>query len=223
MHKSKKLVLTFSLITLYCICSLSILAQNPSNYYVEEPKLFNGGLVAGMNMCQVDGDKYAGYFKYAPNLGATLYMNLANNISLSLELLYTEKGAKSNFRQNSSSKIYTIISQKINLSYVEIPLLFNISDKRNSKVGLGMSYAQLINGDEKISTNPVSNYDASKYPFLKSDFSFIASGNLHLFKGWYGNLRFQYSLLPIRKNVDYEFARAQQYNNLWTVRIMYLF
>lgn len=140
-----------------------------------------------------------------------------------MELLFVQKGARSNFRQSSSSKIYTIVSQNINLNYAEIPVLIHLHDKRKSHVGLGLSYAQLISANENIRTSPDAAYDPSKYPFLKRDINFIVSGNLHLIKGLYGNIRFQYSVIPIRKNVDYEFARAHQYNNLWVIRLMYLF
>ncbi len=223
MNKSRKIATILSVILLLNSIFLKTKAQNPSYYYLEEPKLFTGGLVAGVNLCQVDGDKYAGYFKSGVNAGAVLYARLNEKLSLSMELLFVQKGARSNFRQSSSSKIYTIVSQNINLNYAEIPVLIHLHDKRKSHVGLGLSYAQLISANENIRTSPDAAYDPSKYPFLKRDINFIVSGNLHLIKGLYGNIRFQYSVIPIRKNVDYEFARAHQYNNLWVIRLMYLF
>lgn len=223
MNKSRKLGTILGVILLLSSIFFRAQGQNPSNYYEEVPKTFSGGLIAGANFCQVDGDKYAGYFKVGVNAGAVLYARISNTFSLSMELLYSQKGARSNFRQNSSSKIYTIINQRINLSYAEIPVLLNVYDKRKSHIGAGLAYAQLISGDEKIETSPVSNYDPAKYPFKKTDINFIASANLSLVKGLYANLRFQYSILPIRKNVDYEFARSQQFNNMWVVRLMYLF
>lgn len=223
MNKSRKLAGIFGFVILNSVLFFRANAQNPSSYYIEEPKLFTGGMVAGANFCQIDGDKYAGYFKPGINAGAILYAHVGNNLKLSMELLYVEKGARSNFRQNSSNNLYTIITQRANLSYAEIPVMANLFDKNKSHVGLGVSYARLINAEEVIVTSPANTYDPDKFPFLKSDFNFIASGNLYLTKGLYANLRFQYSLRPIRKNVDYEFARAEQYNNLWVIRIMYLF
>lgn len=223
MHKSRKLRTIISLIIFLSAIFFQAHAQNPENYYVEEPKLFSGGLIAGTNFCQVDGDRYAGYFKIGINAGAVLYASISNRFSLSMELLYSEKGSRSNFRQNSSSKLYTIVSQKINLSYAEIPVLLNIYDKKKSHLGAGLSYSQLISGTENLVMSPNYAYDPANYPFKKSDLNFIASANLNLVKGLYANLRFQYSILPIRTTVDYEIARSQQYNNLWTLRLMYLF
>lgn len=198
-------------------------AQNPNNYYVEEPKLFTGGLIAGANFCQVDGDRYAGYFKVGVNAGAVLYTRISDRYSLSMELLFSQKGASSNFRQNSASKTFTIVTQKINLNYAEIPVLFNVYDKNKSHIGIGLSYAQLISANETITTSPSYNYDPAQHPFIKRDLNFIAGANLFLAKGLYANLRFQYSVLPIRTSIDYEVARSKQYNNLWVVRLMYLF
>lgn len=223
MNKSRELARILSVIVLLGSTFFQAKSQNPSNYYVEVPKTFSGGLVGGASFSQVDGDKFAGYFKVGVNAGAILYARLSHTFSVSMELLYAQKGSRSNYNQNSSSNKYTVTDQRINLSYAEIPVLLNIYDKHKSHVGMGFSYAQLINADETIKTNPESTYDQSKYPFRKYDINFIASANLHLFKGLYGNLRFQYSVVPVRKNVDYEFARSQQYNNLWVLRVMYLF
>ena len=223
MNKSRKLGTILSVILLLNSIFFEATAQNPSNYYVEVPKTFSGGLVAGSSFCQVDGDKYAGYFKIGINAGAILYARMSNTFSLSMELLYSQKGAKSNFSKSNSSNTLTIVNQRINLDYAEIPILLNIYDKHKSHVGAGFSYAQVINSKETIETSPANRYDESLYPFKKVDINFIASGNLNLVKGLYANLRFQYSILPIRKGVDYEFARSQQFNNMWVLRVMYLF
>lgn len=223
MNKSRKLGTILSVILLTSSIFFGAKAQNPSHFYVEEPKLFTGGLVAGSTFSQVDGDKYAGYFKIGFNAGAILHARISKDFTLSMELLFTQKGARSNFRQNSSSDSFTIVNQNINLNYAEIPILINVYDRRKSHVGIGLSYAQLISSDEKIVTSPTRPYDQNQFPFKKRDVNFIASANLHLVKGLYGNLRFQYSVLPIRENVDYEFARSQQYNNMWVLRVMYLF
>lgn len=223
MNKSRKLGTILSVILLTSSIFFGAKAQNPSYFYVEEPKLFTGGLVAGSTFSQVDGDKYAGYFKIGFNAGAILHARISKDFTLSMELLFTQKGARSNFRQNSSSDSFTIVNQNINLNYAEIPVLINVYDRKKSHVGIGLSYAQLISSEEKIVTSPTRPYDQNQFPFKKSDVNFIASANLHLVKGLYGNLRFQYSVLPIRQNVDYEFARSQQYNNMWVLRVMYLF
>ena len=96
-------------------------------------------------------------------------------------------------------------------------------DKRKSHFGAGFSYSQLINAEEKVTTLEPFNDDLSKYPFKKFDINFLVGGNLHLYKGLFLNVRFQYSMLSVRKNYYPEFGRADQFNNVWVVRLMYLF
>lgn len=224
MVKSRKLATILPLIILLSALFFKAQAQNPSYFYVEEPKLFTGGLVAGANFCQVDGDNYAGYFKTGFNAGAVLYVRVNERFSVSMELLFSQKGARSNFRkQTNSDSAFVIVSQKINLNYAEIPVMLNIYDKRKSHVGVGLSYAQLISADEQVEVAGGYIYDSNKYPFKKQDINIIMGANLNLVKGLYANLRFQYSIIPVRTNVDPEIARSQQYNNMWTLRVMYLF
>jgi hypothetical protein len=223
MYKSRKPGAILSLIILLSFVFSPVAAQNPSNFYVEVPRTFFGGVIMGANFSQVDGDAYAGYYKTGINGGAVLYARINRNFAASLELLYSQKGSRSVFSQFSTSRQYTITDQNIKLNYVEFPLQLNYFDKHKSHVGAGLSYSRLISSSESITSQPANTYDESKYPFRKSDLNIIAGGQLHLWKGLFAGLRFQYSLIPIRKNFDPEFGRAAQYNNMWTVRVMYLF
>jgi hypothetical protein len=199
-------------------------AQNPSNYYVEDPRTFYGGLIGGLNFSQVDGDSYAGYHKVGFNAGGIVYVNLAENLASSLELLYSQKGSRGHQEQESGA--HTLIREyKINLDYAEIAVQLNYFDKRKSHFGAGLSYSQLITAKETIVTDPVDPniQNLELYPFKKGDLNFILGGNLKLWKGLFLNLRFQYSLIPIRKLTPPGYGRSEQYNNMWTVRLMYLF
>lgn len=204
--------------------------RNPSSYYEEIPRVFYGGLLAGVNFAQVDGDSYAGYHKVGLNLGGIMYARVAEHAAFSMELLFSQKGSKGNKPQLSNSNTYEIQNYGINLNYAEIPVLFNYFDKQKSHFGAGFSFSQLISSNETVTTKPEPpggngswSDTLNKYPFKKSDLNFVIGGDLHLIKGLFLNLRFQYSLLSIRKDYYPEFGRAQQYNNTWTLRLMYLF
>jgi hypothetical protein len=104
--------------------------------------------------------------------------------------------------------------------------MINYFDKNKANFGLGLSYAQLISSAETASTTSAALNDSlnfQRYPFKKNDVNFIIGGSLRFFKGFYINLRFQYSLFPVRDDWNKEFGRANHYNNLWTFRLMYLF
>jgi hypothetical protein len=212
---------------LFLVSSLAtVSAQNPSKYYEEIPRTFYGGLLAGVNFSQVDGDAYAGYHKVGFNVGGIVYTRFSEHLAGSLEILFSQKGARGHQVQAIGASDSFLTSYRINLNYAEIPVMLNYFDRRKSHFGAGFSYSQLINGEELIQVtrgNQVSEVDASAYPFRKGDLNFIAGGNLHLVKGLFLNARFQYSLLSIRKEHYPGIGRSDQYNNMWAVRLMYLF
>lgn len=228
MFKIKKLKALF--LTIFTLSSFSFVlkAQNPSSFYIEDPRTFYAGVLAGANFSQVDGDSYAGYHKAGLNLGGIVYAHLGENLAASLEILFSQKGARGHRPQESGAATF-INAYRIDLNYAEIPIQINYFDKRRSHFGAGFSYSQLITSKETLETNPPqvpgnSGYvNLEDYPFKKSDINFIVGGNLHLVKGLFLNARFQYSLASIRKNTPPGYSRADQFNNLWTVRLMYLF
>lgn len=196
-----------------------------SNYYVEEQRVFYGGLVAGTNFTQVDGDYFAGYHKVGINIGGIVYAQLAEHVAASLEILYSQKGSRADVARGTlvNGQPVLITSYNININYAEIPVMINYFDKRKSHFGIGLSYAQLVSGTESLSTIPVVPIDLTKYPFKKSAIDFVAGVQLHLWEGLFLNLRFQYGIIPLRTNIPPDFARATQYNNMFALRLMYLF
>ncbi len=201
-------------------------AQNPATYYEEIPRTFYGGLLVGTNFSQVDGDAYAGYHKVGFNVGGIVYTRFTEHLAASLEILFSQKGARGNQPQRLGNTDTFLTDYRINLNYAEVPIMLNYFDRRRSHFGAGFSYSQLISGEEVIGitrSNQQGEVDASAYPFRKSDVNFLLSGNLHLTKGLFLNARFQYSLFPVRKDHYPGIGRAEQYNNLWAVRLMYLF
>jgi hypothetical protein len=221
MSRTKKfLIPVFILASLFTAGNL--FAQN---YYEEDPHTFYGGLLLGGNFTQVDGDRFAGYHKVGLNVGGIVYAQFAEHIAGSIEILFSQKGSRAHKTQPTTSQAYNILTYDINLNYAEVPLMLNYFDKRKSHFGAGFSYSQLISSKENVLTDPPfpSNIKLEDYPFQKMDVNFLIGFNLHLVKGLFLNGRFQYSVLPIRKNVYSEFGRSQQFNNMWTMRLMYLF
>jgi len=220
MHKSSY----FAVFILIALFPAVAGAQNPSSFYEEEPRTFYGGLLLGSNFSQVDGDNYAGYHKAGLNAGGIVYTHLGEHVAASLEILFSQKGSRSNKPQASNSKKYAIGRYGIDLNYAEVPLQINYFDRRRSHFGGGFSFSRLVSSREYATTTPAFNEDTlANFGFKKSDINLVLGGNLHLWQGLFLNIRFQYSLLSVRKNYYPEFGRAEQYNNLWTLRLMYLF
>ncbi len=203
-------------------------AQNPADYYEEVPRTFYGGLIAGANFTQVDGDNYAGYHKTGMNVGGIVYTKFDEHLAASIEILYSQKGARGHYAQENGNH-NLVDGYKVTLNYAEVPLQLCYFDKRRSHFGAGISIARLVSTKEEGKLNGADFADFDKYPFKKMDYQFIIGGSLHLWQGLFLNARFQYSLVPVRKgergkDLPAEFAgRDEQYNNMWTVRVMYLF
>lgn len=208
------------------------MAQNPDNYYEETPRTFYGGLIAGANFAQIDGDNYAGYHRVGVNAGGIVYTRFDEHLAASIEILYSQKGSHSNKEQPGVNGSY-IYSYDVRLNYAEVPLQLCYFDRRKSHFGAGISISRLVSvqesGRANLNSAPPVNFD--NYPFKKMDYNFIIGGSLHLVAGLFLNARFQYSIVPIRTGnlqngtgvPPYFAGRGQQFNNMWTVRMMYLF
>jgi len=232
MNKSRKFAALLVITVILCTFPSFIHAQDeeddePHGMYLEKPRLFYGGLVAGANFAQVDGDYFAGYHRVGANVGGIVYAQLAKHIAVSLEILYSQKGSKSDQEKAPVDPRVVIRSYGIKTNYAEVPVMINYFDRRKSHFGVGVSYGRLVNSSEYISADSLGkplNLDFNvKYPFKKDEFDLVAGAELHLWKGLFLNVRFQYSLLPIRTELPPpDYARAKQYSNLWAVRLMYL-
>ena len=197
----------------------SVQAQN---YYIEDDKTFYAGLITGANFTQVDGDNFAGYSKVGINVGGIVYSQLDQLFAVSMEVLYVQKGARSK-EPFVIGPGKAITDYGITLNYAEVPIMLNYFDKRKSHFGGGLSYSRLGTSKEHYTTVPAQVVNTDDFPFKKSDYNLLLSGNLHCWKGLFLNLRFQYSLLSIRDKTPQDFGRTQQFNNIWTIRLMYLF
>lgn len=195
------------------------------NYYVQNERTFYGGLVAGATFTQVDGDNFAGYTKFGYTGGGIVYAQLVDKLAASLEILYTQKGSKSNGAKPSANGAILVREYGINMNYAEVPIMLNYFDRRKSHFGAGFSYSQLINVTETAVTQPAlpPNIDLDDYPFRKYDVNFLVSGSLHMYKGFFLTYRFQYSMFSIRANVYQDLGRNDQYNNMHILRLMYIF
>lgn len=198
-------------------------AQNSK--YNPELDIFTGGIVFGGNASQVDGDSYKGYDKKGLNGGGIVYipfggdmgLPLPGTIALSMEVSYSNKGSK-----GGANNAYFLKSHLIDLHYGEVPILVNwYRGTRKSIYGMGFSFGFLGFAEEVIETGTGQKL-RNEYPFKKVDFSFVLSPNIHLFKGFYLNPRFQYSMIPVRDDSG-GLGRNQQFNNVWSIRLMYLF
>ena len=173
-------------------------------------------------MFEVDGDDIKGYNKVGFNVGAIVYSKIDEHIAASLEILYSQKGSRLPSPVELNQGEY-ITNYKINLNYAEVPVLINYFDRRKSNFGGGFSLSRLATSYESLTIAPARSIDLNKFPFNKYDLNIVLGGNLHLYQGFFANIRFQYSLISIRNHIPTDTQTGSQYNNMWVIRLMYLF
>jgi hypothetical protein len=203
-------------------------AQN--GYYLEEPKVFSGGLVAGGNFTQVDGDTFYGYDKVGLNAGGVVYVRFSGNVGASMEIDYTQKGSRAEVISSSVALGTYVQKYFMNLNYVEVPITVHGKTYVKSHllyIEAGLSYAYLIKSSEWVQADPPVIVDPVLNRFNTTDFDYIVGMNLNLYKNLYLNGRYQYSILSIRPTdrvpIGYSYGNKGQFNNMFNLRLMYLF
>jgi len=173
-------------------------AKAQSHFFKDDPRVFYGGIVAGMNMCQVDGDGFGGYHKAGLNVGATVYAQFNTAIGMSMELLYVQKGAR-DINESYSPYIGSYFAgYYLDLNYVEVPVMFNFFTNHKLHASIGGSYSRLLKSKEALTIDPGYPIDQDKYYFNKNEFSYLVGLSYQLYKGLFINARYQYSINTIR-------------------------
>ena len=128
---------------------------------------FEAGVVAGMNLSQIDGDDLTGFNKIGVNVGARVDAILTERWRLSLEMLFAQQGASRHKLDNPASAF-----DKIRLNLVEAPVMVHFQDWKIQAIA-GVSYARVINAEVIDYTGE----DATEsYPLQEDLFSIILGG-----------------------------------------------
>ncbi len=209
---------------------------------------FIGSVIAGVNGTQVDGDEVAGFYKWGVNAGASVMLPLDRKMRwfATVELLYTQKGAYQNayranaiLRPDSNNVLYyhnedkTVpfnqdVKYKLTLDYVEVPVLFHYEDFHTGwGFGLGFSWGRLVNVKE-IENGWTTTTNLRSKTYSRNDWSVLADLKIKIWKGLKLNIRYQYSLVPLRireykKPATGETWTRKEYNNVITFRLIYSF
>lgn len=164
---------------------------------------FNGGLLAGGVISQVDGDHYSGYHHLGFTAGAYVNLPFSDNFSLQTELKYSLFGSHSSVDEVEAGQN----PYSLNLHYVEMPVmarynlgLLNINGKHLDFLALeaGLSFDFLMNNSESANNEP------ALYTNRWNFFSMTANVGVHfdLNERWGVGIRYMYSFWPIRVRVD---------------------
>lgn len=207
------------------LLAITATAQEEKGYF-DASQTFHGGIVVGMNAAQIDGDTYGGYRKVGLNVGGVVYANFSPDWGMSLELLFSQKGAKGISTEQSLVGPY-FMKYTIATNYAEIPVMLHFYRTPRIHIGAGASYSQFISAKEYLEDlDYTRDFDEAEYPFKKFNVDGLVSVSYMLYKGLMANARFQYSLTPIRDAADAPLgftSRAKQVNNMFAFRLAYFF
>jgi hypothetical protein len=206
------------IILLLTLCS-SLIAQQ-----------FKGAVMGGMNISQVDGDEVYGYKRVGGQFGVAAILPL-KDFDITLETIFNQKGAKEK-QQYPDDTINGVIytgEYDLRLNYVEVPLLGHYTDKERYTVGLGFSYGRLVSTKEIEQGGGIPPY-SDTVAFDKNDWNILVDAQVRIWKQLKFNVRFAYSLVPIRERTYYDIRgkieepwTRKQYNHLLTFRLVYVF
>ena len=205
MKSKNKYLLSLAIYALY-VLTMSVPVQ---------AQLFKAFVSGGFTVAQIDGDEVYGFKHLGVNTGIGVIMPLNPNtpnegFQLSTEILFVQKGAK-------NTNIFDPFIYKATLNYIEIPFMLHYFDKRaGAALGAGIQYGRLIKSSEiwELSDTLIPRMDrplvTDNHYFIKNDLCFVADFRFNIYRNFKFDVRWQYSLLPIRK----DFTFCNSYNEL---------
>lgn len=184
----------------------------------------NGAVIVGGNFSQVDGDEVYGFNKFGINIGASAIIPLKNNKwSIILENVYSQKGA---YKKLAPVATDSIPYYKLNLDYVEVPVLIQYNDKNVFSFGSGFSWGRLVNFKE-VEHGQLTSWTTPNGPYKRDDIQLLADLRFRLSGKFHFNIRYAYSIAKIRTRTYITQAgnpwERRQFHNLVTLRVIYIF
>jgi hypothetical protein len=180
---------------------------------------FEGGLLAGYNATQVEGDSFKGYNKPGILAGVYVQTDFAPAVFGGLEIKYSQKGSRKRIKPKDAEPDVYIMR----LGYVDIPVFAGFRTGENSAVIGGISAGYLIHGKEfdeygefvEEDRNAFNNFDLQ--PFLGFQYGLLDRLKL--------DLRFALSVLPIRglpgEDATNYYWLNNQFNNVISLAVYY--
>lgn len=171
---------------------------------------FQGGIVLGMNVSQIDGDNFPGYNKAGLVGGAFVFTEFKDNWGGQMEIRYAAKGS-------AAPKYYTYV-RKYRLQYIEIPVLAQYEPVNKLKLQLGLSFGYLFSAAQSDG----GGYEKFNEIPSRGEVAACAGINYSVFTNTDINFRFSYSVLPVFSNyTGATWGTGAWYNNVLTFAFYY--
>lgn len=174
---------------------------------------FKGGVLAGVNASQIDGDTWAGFYKGGLVAGAFVYTDLQDKFGAQLEIKYSAKGSAPDPDSYDAGK-------KIRLNYIDVPVLGTYEVINNLKLQAGLSINYLFNAEYHDGAW-FNNWPPGEEP-SQFETALIFGLNYRFFQRFDFNLRYGYSLFPVRsKYTGSSWGEGAWYNQVATFALYF--
>ncbi len=197
-----------SLILFFVLAAFQVSAQK-----------FHGGIFAGIAASQISGDQLSGFNKAGFYVGGFSNFWFNEKSALQLELCFIQKGSSKNPRPKNND--YTVY--KLNMYYLEMPLLYkwNFIKRFYFEAGPYLGVLMKTNNIEKDEYGLVSN--SLRPAFKQFDLGVIGGFGVNIIDHLRANIRFENSVLPVRKPEVGTAWRLDrwQYNSTITLSVIY--
>jgi hypothetical protein len=207
-----------------CIVLLVLVFNFGLQSQTNTPSVFRLNPALGLNVCQIHGDNYNGYNKPGIFSGVAVNARLNEKMSLELGFYFSQKGARHN--QNPEKGDFTFY--RVNLNYLDLPLLFKFKLNPTYFITLGPSIAYLISYKEE---NELGDW-TGVYKFNKFETGVNIGLGRKVKERFFVEVRSSNSILPTRNygilankvfypNPIARFFVAGLYNNILTLIVSY--
>ena len=178
---------------------------------------FEGGVLAGLNASQVDGDGYSGYKKPGIVAGGYVLTHFSRTVFSGMEIKFAQKGS----RKNPDPKKEDQTIYKMRLNYIDLPLYLGVHTSENTSILAGLSAGYLMSGTE------YDNYEKfpaeDQHAFNDFDIQGFLGFRFQMTDRLFIDLRGAYSLLPIREKPGetVSYWTDSQFSNLLSTTLLY--
>jgi hypothetical protein len=178
---------------------------------------FNGGILGGVSATQITGDQLSGFNKAGFYLGGFVNFYFNQRTSFQMEIDYIQKGSRKNPNPDNND----FISYKLNLQYIDIPLLLRYDYSSVLIFECGPYLGFLMDDDERDHNGNIPVI----VDFNKNDFGMMVGLYYKLDSKIRMNFRYSNSLIPVRKHTSGATYRLNkgQYNMVVTLSVHYQF
>jgi len=213
--------LFFFLFFLFCISfSNTIKAQ-----------IIKGQAIVGFNLSKVEGDRVNNgiirFNKPGLNLGVGVLVPTWKNFDVNLEVLFTQKGAYRKHGPNADSAKPNYLT---GLNYVEVPLLFQYTDRDRITIGTGFAYYRLVGVKWVVNGRTISDNVNDGY-YSRDNLDWLVDVRFRIWEQLKFNVRYSFGLTSLWSGPDDALLETQagekqsayQNNSMISFRLVWVF